>query len=88
MDEQDEYRAATERTSHGAPTPKSVAVAYTVALLVLLVLVTLLIASGRGRGHPRPPAPTNSRFGGSEPVAEPGHHHPAAQPADRAAPTR
>ncbi|MFC8717577.1 hypothetical protein [Kitasatospora sp. NPDC057198] len=53
MDEQDEYRAATERTSRGTPTPKTVVVAYTVALVVLLVLITALIASGRSNAHPR-----------------------------------
>ncbi|MFJ4674966.1 MULTISPECIES: hypothetical protein [unclassified Kitasatospora] len=47
MDEQDEYRAATERTARAVPTPEPVAVAYTISLLVLIALVTALIVSGR-----------------------------------------
>ncbi|GGQ68080.1 hypothetical protein [Kitasatospora griseola] len=47
MDDQDDYRAATERAARGVPTSRPVVVAYTVALVVLLALAAALLASGR-----------------------------------------
>ncbi|GAA1403158.1 hypothetical protein GCM10009639_47460 [Kitasatospora putterlickiae] len=46
-DGQDDYREAAERSAHGAPTPRAVAIAYTLALFSLIALATALIASGR-----------------------------------------